>query len=85
MTHCSFGCEHYGTSITSSPFQTVMADVCVDAVVASVGGNAFSTSGNSDSGFGSLDDRQCADTFLDWGASPDAWFVWTAPATAWST
>ena len=54
-------------------------DTCADAVVAQVGGNAFSTSGNSDSGYGAPDDSQCADTFLDWEGSPDAWFVWTAP------
>lgn len=54
-------------------------DLCTDAVDASLGGNAFDTSGNTDSGFGDPDDSQCADTFLDWGASPDFWFRWTAP------
>ncbi|MDG2476557.1 MAG: hypothetical protein P8M32_01505 [Phycisphaerales bacterium] len=52
-------------------------DTCGDAVAASEGGNAFDTTGNTDSGFGEPDESQCAGTYLEWAASPDFWFVWT--------
>ena len=54
-------------------------DTCADAAVADLGGNAFDTSQNSDSGFGEPDASQCDGTFLDWASSPDFWFRWTAP------
>ena len=55
-------------------------DTCADAVEADLGGNAFDTSQNSDSGFGEPDASQCDGTYLDWESSPDFWFSWMAPA-----
>jgi hypothetical protein len=52
-------------------------NTCADAVAASEGGNAFDTTGNTDSGFGAPDELQCEGTYLEWSNSPDFWFVWT--------
>ena len=55
-------------------------DACGDAVAANEGGNAFDTSGLSDSGYGEPDESQCSGTYLDWDGSADFWFVWTPGA-----
>jgi hypothetical protein len=53
------------------------ADTCAEAGPAHVGANMFDTSLLTDSGFGDPDETQCAGTFLEWGASQDAWFKFT--------
>ena len=51
---------------------------CGSATDVATGTHAFDTTDATDSGFGEPDDSQCAGTYLDWAASPDAWFKTTA-------
>ncbi|MCH2134363.1 MAG: hypothetical protein MK116_11490 [Phycisphaerales bacterium] len=51
---------------------------CASAETVDCSGSAlFDTSNAFDSGFGEPDATQCDGTYLDWGASPDVWFVTT--------
>ncbi|MBI70099.1 MAG: hypothetical protein CMJ38_08965 [Phycisphaerae bacterium] len=54
-------------------------DECEDALVATVGSQAFDTSLATPS-TPEPDDSQCAGTYLDWTSSQDVWFVWTPDA-----
>ncbi|MCH2162798.1 MAG: hypothetical protein MK085_13110, partial [Phycisphaerales bacterium] len=51
-------------------------NLCEDATEAVDGANAFDTT-YATAELPDPDDTQCADSFLDWGGSPDVWFSYT--------
>lgn len=89
---CSYVTEHNcltmgGTylgdfvSCVGNPCDPNNGNSCGAAKWAEEGGNAFDTSGATESNFGDPDESQCAGTYLDWDASPDFWFKWSAPGS----
>ncbi len=67
-----------GTDCADGPCDADAGDACGTAIEVGVGATAFDTSTATDSGYGEPDDSQCEGTYLDWTASPDRWFRWTA-------
>ena len=55
-------------------------DECSSSVVAVMGANAFDTTTATPSA-NVPDPAQCAGTYLDWGNSPDVWFIYVANAS----
>ncbi|MBT4530231.1 MAG: hypothetical protein HOC27_03415 [Phycisphaerae bacterium] len=53
-------------------------DECDDATVVTLGEFYFSTS-NSSPSIPEPSDLQCADSYLEWGFSPDIWARWSSP------
>jgi hypothetical protein len=68
-------------SCLGNPCDTNNGGTCAAASMAETGANPFDTSTSTDSGFGDPDESLCPNTYLDWDASPDFWFKWTAPGT----
>jgi hypothetical protein len=68
-----------GTTCAGGACDAEAGDTCASAVSVGAGSHAFDTATATDSGFGEPDDMQCEGTYLDWQASPDRWFKWTAP------
>ena len=65
MTHCSFGCENYGTAITSSAFQAAMASACAGGG----GGGGGCPTGEIEDCFGNCcPESWVADGFCDDGS-----------------
>ncbi|MCH2147373.1 MAG: hypothetical protein MK073_06115, partial [Phycisphaerales bacterium] len=69
-----------GSNCADGVCEAGAGDTCDTAVVAVLGANAFDTTTNTASQ-DDPDDSQCAGTYLDWGGSPDAWFMWTPDST----
>ena len=59
-------------------------DECADAITAVTGANPFDTTLYTPS-TPEPDDTSCADTFLEWGGSPDVWMAWTADTSGFAT
>jgi hypothetical protein len=71
-----------GNGTACSPDNPCLAgpgDECASAVEAFEGANAFDTTMMTPS-TPVPDDQMCADTFLEWGDSNDAWLYWVAPS-----
>jgi hypothetical protein len=67
-----------GTTCAGGACDAEAGDTCATAVSVGTGSHAFDTSTATDSGYGEPDDTQCEGTYLDWTASQDRWFMWTA-------
>ncbi|MDA0802815.1 MAG: hypothetical protein O2819_03560, partial [Planctomycetota bacterium] len=65
-------------ALTGTAFSQVAGDECSNALAAAIGDNAFDTTTMTPSANPPAD-GSC--TFLDWGASQDVWFSWTASGT----
>ncbi|MDA1106253.1 MAG: hypothetical protein O2855_06635, partial [Planctomycetota bacterium] len=65
-------------ALTGTAFSQVAGDECSNALAAAIGNNAFDTTTMTPSANPPAD-GSC--TFLDWGASQDVWFSWTASGT----
>ena len=71
-----------GDGTSCSPENPCLAgpgDECATAVEAFEGANAFDTTMMTPSE-PQPDDSSCADTYLEWGGSNDAWLYWVAPS-----
>lgn len=95
VTHCSNGCENYGTRIDESGFQSVIASVCggggdppddapendecADAIVTGTGLTDFTTVGGTSS-TDSYNDAQCTGTYLG-EMNDDVWFSYSPSAS----
>ena len=94
VTHCSYGCENYGTRIDKNAFQAVIASVCdgdeppgggpendecAGDIVTGTGLTDFSTIDGTSSA-DSYDDAQCTDTYLG-DMNDDVWFSYTASSS----
>lgn len=77
-------CGMLAASAVGTAAFAVDGEECSSAIVASVGTTAFTTVGASASA-NPPSDAQCTGTFLNWGASPDVWLVWTAPSAGTAT
>jgi hypothetical protein len=62
-----------------NPCDAQNGNTCNTALTAVEGDNPFDTTAATDSGAGDPDETLCPDTYLDWDASPDIWFKWSAP------
>ena len=77
----AFGGEYQNSDPCDADSCAIAGNTCEDAVAAECNGSvAFDNSNNFDSGFGEPDATQCDGTYLDWTASPDIWFTFTADA-----
>ena len=67
-----------GSTCAGGACDAEAGDTCATAIAVGTGSHAFDTSTATDSGYGEPDDSQCDGTYLDWMASQDRWFMWTA-------
>lgn len=75
----AFGGEYQGTDPCNADSCAILGNTCDDAIAVECNSaTAFDNTNNFDSGFGEPDATQCDGTYLDWTASPDVWFTFTA-------
>ena len=67
VTHCSYSCENYGTTITDSGFQSVMESVCAGG-----GGGGDCAAGEIEDCFGNC----CPDSWVGDGYCDDGTYSW---------
>ncbi|MEE2907734.1 MAG: hypothetical protein VX527_07860 [Planctomycetota bacterium] len=95
VTHCSYGCENYGTRIDISGFQSIIASVCsgggdppddapenddcAGAIVTGTGLTDFTTVGGTTS-TDTYNDAQCTGTYLG-EMNDDVWFSYSPSAS----
>ncbi|MCH2132862.1 MAG: hypothetical protein MK116_03835 [Phycisphaerales bacterium] len=91
VTHCSYGCENYGTRIDLAAFANLITDICeggggdpgdapenddcANAILIGTGLTDFSTTGGSTS-VDSYDDSLCTGTYLG-AMNADVWFAYS--------